>query len=285
MAPKGVGLVTADPAKDQWVNVTWMPHTALSQTSHVCFTIRSAQVVLDDPFFTKIDEWRVRIGMYGVAGLPLTAIKLQTKSSEVVQRTRENVSRITVRRATHQCVWDYFVHLPIRWRDLPRDSYLHFEILNGDKIVYQTTMSFFSRYGKLSTGLQKLSLSSSRLDPDRNYGLAASSHTSNSDEDDEDPVWKAVLVLEQLEQMEARMRSNPHHLPNEATFGNIPSVSWLDALMKERALKELNEALLDGPVCVCILGCCSCTFLLKSSWFCTTTGPFVVGLELRVAHH
>jgi Phosphoinositide 3-kinase C2 len=247
MAPKG-GLVAADPTQDQWINVTWMPHTALSQTSHVCMTIRSAQVVMEDPFsIGNTAEWIVRVGIYGVAGLPLTPILPQTKSAEVVQRTRENLPRITVRRATHQCVWDYFVQMPIRWRDLPRDSYLHFEILCGDQVISQTTMPFFSQHGKLSTGLQKLALSSAQLDPDRNYGLAATFNASNIEAEEEDPVWKAVLILDQLERMEARLRSNPR-IANESNFGTIPCVPWLDAMMKERALKEINEAIVDGPV-------------------------------------
>jgi Phosphoinositide 3-kinase C2 len=249
MAPKGRVLVAADPSKNQWINVTWMPHTALSQTSHVCLTIRSAQVVLEDPFSTvNNSEWSVRVGIFGVAGLPLTPILSSTKSAEVVQRTRENVPRITVRRSTHQCVWDYFLQMPIRWRDLPRDSYLHFEILCRDRLLYQTTMPFFSQYGKLSTGLQKLSLTSTPLDPDRNYGLPATFNILDIEDEDEDPVWNAVLVLEQLEKMEARMRSTPHQLANENNFGTINSVPWLDALMKERALKEISEALVDGPV-------------------------------------
>lgn len=249
MAPKGGGLTAADQAKEQWINVTWMPHTALSQTSHVCLTIRSAQVVLEDPFSTGNNaEWSVRIGMYGVAGLPLTPVLLNTKSAELVRRTRENLPRFTVRRATHQCVWDYFVQLPIRWRDLPRDSYLHFEILCGERVIYQRTMPFFSQYGKLSTGLQKLSLSSIPLDPDRNYGLAAAYNASIIEDEDDDPVWEAVLILDRLERMEARMRSNPHHSSNEYIFGTIPNVPWLDAMMKERAVKEVSEALVDGPV-------------------------------------
>jgi hypothetical protein len=252
MAPKGGGLPSSDPSKDHWVNVTWMPHTALSQTSHVCLTIRSAHVVLDDPFSVTKFEWKVRVGLYGVAGLPLIPIKLHTKSSPVVKRTRENFQRVTVQRATHQCLWDYFVHMPIRWKDLPRDSYLHYEVLCGDKLAYQATMPFFSRYGKLSTGLQKLQLSSAPLDPNRNYGRATTSNisTNEGDDDDEDPVWKAVVVLDQLEQMETRARTHPHISGNENNFGQIPSVPWLDAMMKERAKREISEALVDGPVCL-----------------------------------
>jgi hypothetical protein len=34
----------------------------------------------------------------------------------------------SVSNATHSCRWDSLVQIPIRWRDLPRDAYIHFVI-------------------------------------------------------------------------------------------------------------------------------------------------------------
>jgi Phosphoinositide 3-kinase C2 len=254
MAPKVGGVAPfTDPCKDQWVNVTWMPHTALSQTSHICLTVHSAHVVLDDSFSTTSNnvEWRVQIGIYGIANLPLAPIQSYTKSSPVVKRTRDNLPNITIQKATHQCVWDNFLHMPIRWRDLPRDSYFLFEILRNGNIVYHATMPFFNRYGKLSTGLQKLQLQAGPLNnPNRNYGLVATTSEKNMDIDD-DPVWKAVLIVDELERMEARNRNNPNlsgRDNDDNTFGRTPSVPWLDAMMKERAKQQINEAFTDTSV-------------------------------------
>jgi len=103
-------------------------------------------------------------------------------------------------------------------------------------------MPFFSQYGKLRTGLQKLDLSSSPLDPKRNHGLVSE---DTKTDDDDDPVWRAVLMLDQLERMEARARTSP---PAAQVFGEIPSVPWLDALQKERAKQVIAEAFADGNV-------------------------------------
>jgi Phosphoinositide 3-kinase C2 len=248
--PMGGGGFVADPTKEKWVSVTWMPHTALSQTSHVCLTVRSAHAVLDGfdyyPDTAVLPEWRVRIGVYGIAGLPLVPLQSHSTSAPVTKGRVAPSPRVTVSKATHDCVWDCFVHIPIRWRDLPRDAYLHFQVVGqADAVVYQTTMPFFSQYGKLVTGLQKLALSSSPLDPTRNHGLVSVGTRESNDDDEDDPVWKAVATLDQLERMEERARSNP---AASDTFGQVPSVPWLDAMLKERAQKVIADAIADGTV-------------------------------------
>jgi hypothetical protein len=162
MAPK-LGVATGavlDPTKEKWVNVTWMPHTTLSQTSHVCLTIRSAHASLDLLHNNRFDydshhqpEWKVRIGVYGIAGLLLVPVYSHTTAAPVYSRKRStqepalasdsNISnqegepglRATVSNATHDCWWDCSVQMPIRWRDLPRDAYLGFEVLGQADIV------------------------------------------------------------------------------------------------------------------------------------------------------
>jgi len=141
MPPK----ILIDPTKEKWVNVTWMPHTNLSQSSHVCLSVRSAHAILDDlEYDLQEPEWRVRIGVYGLAGLPLVPVQSHTTAAVCMKRTRQpNNSKkeqtghvASVFLATHDCHFDYFINIPIRWRDLPRDAYLLFEVLgHGDRMV------------------------------------------------------------------------------------------------------------------------------------------------------
>jgi phosphatidylinositol 3-kinase len=248
--------VLVDINKEKWVNVTWMPHTTLSQTSHVYMRIRSVHAVLldysledYDRIRTDPDEWKVRVGVYGLAGLPLIDLQAHTSASICKKRTRSGNQEETpfVGWATHDCFFDCLVTLPVRWRDLPRDAYLLFEVTVAlGTVLYRTTMPFFSRYGKLATGLQKLELTRSPLDSSRNYGLydLKGSDDAKSDEDD-DPVWKAVVILDKIQRMEARRRSQQPAISNE-TFGEIPSVPWLDQKQKARAKQIIADTLANG---------------------------------------
>jgi hypothetical protein len=133
---------------EKWVEVTWMPHTTLSQTSHVCLTIRSAHASLDALLTDQPQEWKVNVSVYGVAGLLLVPVLSHTPAAQVSSRKRtrdesttateqqSRAPRPTVSKATHDCIWDTFVQIPIRWRDLPRDAYLLFEVLGqADTVV------------------------------------------------------------------------------------------------------------------------------------------------------
>ena len=242
MATKSGSLTAgiADPTKEKWVTITWIPHTTLSQSSHVCLTIRSAHLVLDAlsyPVDDNLPEWRIRISVFGIAGLPLVPVQVHTTAAPVLKCTGEvpSSSRLVLSKATHDCQWDTFVHVPIRWRDLPRDAYLLFEVLShSEGAVYQTTMPLFSRYGKLKGGLQKLKLISAPPSPYLNHGLVGLCE----EEDENDPVWQAILVLYELERMEERTRTNLAE-----TFGQTPCVPWMDHLEKERAKRVIAEAL------------------------------------------
>lgn len=252
MASKtGTTLATGmiDLARDRWVNVTWLPHTALSQTSHACLIIKSAHSSFDDLLVDRRvqPEWKVRVGVFGIGGIPLVPVSSHTSAAPVRSRRlcadlpaskakRESSTQPTVMSATHDCVWEYLVHVPIRWRDLTRDSYLLFEILGGpaNGVVYQGTLPFFSRYGKLATGLQKVTL---ERNPSHscNPGLAVLTDKSDDSKFEEnDPVWKASLVLDQLKKHEKR---GP-----VAAFGEMNSIPWLDGLVKEQAKAILQQA-------------------------------------------
>lgn len=111
-------------------------------------------------------EWKVRCSVHGIGGLSLVPLKSYTPAASVRSRKRptchatnngndderkttqirredtkeskidSRLWRPSVLKATHDCWWDEFIELPIRWRDLPRDAYLHFEVLGlADNVV------------------------------------------------------------------------------------------------------------------------------------------------------
>jgi hypothetical protein len=67
------------------------------------------------------------------------------------------------------------------------------------------------------------------------------------DDDEEDPVWEACRVLDQLERLERQARaftklpSSTLSSADPVLFGRIPSVPWLDALSKARAEAVLRD--------------------------------------------
>lgn len=241
--------------KEKWVDVTWMPHTSLSQTSHVCLMIRSAHVSLEElDSDSNHEERKVRVGIYGVGGLALVPISCHTPTallnersvlSEEDDHTKEektdNFLRPSVARATHDCFWDCSICLPLRWRDLPRDAYLLFDVLSyGGIVVYQATLPLFSKFGKLLTGLQRSELKASVTMNTENHGLFP---LQTRDEEVTDPVnsdsvWKASLILNELQ----RFDEKGPLVSNLAAFGEIPKVPWLDILEKEQAEAILKTA-------------------------------------------
>ena len=251
-APLTAGMI--DLTRDRWVNVTWLPHTALSQTSHVCLMIKSAHASFDDILADRRiqPEWKIRVGVFGVGGIALVPVSAHTSSAPVCSRRlraqqseakRETSAQPTVMSATHDCFWEFLVHVPIRWRDLPRDSYLLFEILGGPSngVVFQGTLPFFSRYGKLATGLQKVLLEKENSSYNCNRGLVALGDKSDDIKFEEnDPVWKASLILDQLKKREKR---GP-----VSTFGEMNSIPWLDGLVKKRAHEILKGAIPNDKV-------------------------------------
>jgi len=248
--------------REKWVNVTWMPHTSISQTSHVCLTVRSVHASLDDIHHGDEMplEWKIRVGVFGVGGIALVPIATHTRSSPVLPRRRKLISleeetnnplgqdsqksqpgdknwRPTVESATHDCCWDQWIQIPIRWRDLPRDAYLFFEVLGklSDPVVYRGTMPFFSRHGKLSTGLQRVQLKTGPLDPRFNHGLVPLDASAEAKEK-QDPVWNASRILDQLKQKQERPQNSV------TAFGDIPTIPWLDSLLQKQALEVLSDA-------------------------------------------
>ena len=124
-------------AAAQNVTVTWMPHTTLSQTSHVCLLIRSAHATLDPLANSKPQEWQVRVRIFALGGVDLIPSLASFTSAAPVMARKAGAARYpSVTDATHDCWWDYHIQLPIRWRDLPRDAYLSFDVVgDGDTTV------------------------------------------------------------------------------------------------------------------------------------------------------
>lgn len=232
--------------REKWVQVSWMSHTNLSQTSHISLIVRAATVNFGRILFEteEIKEWNTRVEIFGLGGLPLLPVSASTVGA-CVRRMQTAASQPYVSNATHECRWDYLIQLPVRWRDLPRDAYLLFEITGTDgDVFYRTTMPFFSRYGRMLTGIQKLKLQTDELDSNRNHGLVDMGGEAN--DSSEDSVWKAVQDLKTIEEAEARIRSAGPRA--RRTFGQPQCVPWLDALTKQQAMNVIKDHMHDADV-------------------------------------
>lgn len=118
--------------------------------------------------------------------------------------------------------------------------------------LYVTTFAMFNAYGKLQSGLIRLQLQSptSDLETRQNAGLLPPPRRSDPSEwEEDDPIWKASRILDQLERFEEiKVDPTPRVGTNKA-FGEIQPVPWLDALAKEYCHNTLNEAREKARVC------------------------------------
>lgn len=137
--------VQSPAADNHWVTVTWMPNSSLSQTSHVSLKIRSIHAVLEDSSVVSgsfvPDEWRVEVSVRGMGGLSLVPVVSSSTTAQIVSRTAVHSERQqqlypSVMSATHDCVLDQVLQVPIRWRDLPRDACIAIKVIErGDNVV------------------------------------------------------------------------------------------------------------------------------------------------------
>ena len=111
--------------------------------------------------------------------------------------------------------------------------------------LYVATVPMFNAYGKLQTGLQRLDLQSPLSDSCQktNAGLLPPPKKSDPSEwQEEDPIWKASRMLDQLERFEEVKVDPTARMGTNKAFGEIQPVPWLDALAKEYCHNTLNEA-------------------------------------------
>ena len=264
--PRGSAVRAPSPAADNnWVTVTWMPHSSLSQTSHVTLRISSIHAIIEDSSVqsgsSAPDEWRVEVSVHGMGGLSLVPVVSSSTAAPIVSRKED--AAVTRRRlypsvlnATHDCILDQVLQAPIRWRDLPRDACIAIKVLErGDKVVFETTVALFDSYGRVKTGLQRLDLTKpdsagTTTDSPTNPGLIKPPQRNGPGKwEEDDLVWKASRILEQLDTFEVARKggvrpdgtSTAGGNETEA-FGDIPSVPWLDALTRQHSTSILNEA-------------------------------------------
>ena len=159
-------LPTVSDDRNTWVSVKWMPHASLSQTSHIDLSIRSVLSQLQDPFKPD-EEWQVRATVHGIAGTSIVPVATTTSKAPLlpIRNFLESNDRSVfdkdtewlplVSNATHICNFDSILNIPIRWRDLPRDAYLLFEVLGQcDQVVsfyYAFDCLFFFCFVLLAT--------------------------------------------------------------------------------------------------------------------------------------
>ena len=134
----------------------------------------------------------------------------------------------------------------------------------------------FDAYGKLQTGLVRLDLTlPSLVDVSKNAGLLPppNKKPERSEWKEEDPVWKASRILDHLERFDNQRGDSNAARGGSKTFGEIPSVPWLDALAKEYCEKTLNEAkeMVDVSCSVMV---CYCYLRLFTTKLCLET-PYI----------
>ena len=149
MPPTAAGPTGMSDEKSHWVNVTWMPHSCLSQTSHLCLSVRSVLTLIENTQPQDEEEWQVRVTVHGAAGLSLVPVATTTSTAprlsirdfwQANDATNWDEWLPLVSNVSHICKLDSVIHIPIRWRDLPRDAYLLFEVLGYcDKVVRNNT--------------------------------------------------------------------------------------------------------------------------------------------------
>lgn len=110
--------------------------------------------------------------------------------------------------------------------------------------MFTATLPLFDAFGKLETGLVKLDLSPSNASPaSGNLGLKPPVRKIDPSEwQEEDAVWKASKIMDQLERFEETKVEPTLRSGTTSTFGEIQPVPWLDALAKEYCTATLREA-------------------------------------------
>ena len=229
-------------------------------------------------------ECRVEASIFGY-GLPLQAAPFSTTYSPLLSQKNYGVNHFDLRSEEYgsKVTFDSMISLPVRWRDLTRDAFLTLKVFcdkydpsndgnvhnfddQSEQKVWGTTLPLFDKHGKLRSGLHKLKLFPSigadggtnhqcfenyndGIVPDETFleGGSTSGITKLETHQD-DPKWKASLILNELNRFETLTSSSG---TTGAKMGGVgaenfhqsttSSVPWLDALTRERCLDILNN--------------------------------------------
>lgn len=111
----------------------------------------------------------------------------------------------------------------------------------------------FDAYGKLQSGLLKLDLTApSVIGTSHNAGLLSPRNRGDASEwQDDDQVWKASKILDQLERFDNPKVKPTGTIGGFKTFGEIQSVPWLDKMTKECCEQTLSDAREKAEVSRC----------------------------------
>jgi hypothetical protein len=108
------------------------------------------------------EDWQVCITIHGIAGLDLVPVSSMTEFAPLVSISESSSSFSSssspskqqkndakswspmVSIATHRCQWDSMIHIPLRWRDLPRDAYLKFQVTGSNGSVVRRIPMLFA---------------------------------------------------------------------------------------------------------------------------------------------
>ena len=207
------------PVNDERGNPTptmnWSQFPLVSDTTHVC-------------------RWDSEDG---TSSVPTTTINTNTRS--VASNSYSSSSSPSS-----------LLHLPLRWRDLPRDAYCELTVTgyrgpDSAPLYAPATLAFFDTYGKLKSGMQKIPLfqpndskntqrrrhkednnnNNDNNNNIKNPGLDAHpvsmsskqkfpgsvSSSSSWQQYDDDPVWKASKILEQLDRFDDTQQYNTNN--------------------------------------------------------------------------
>ena len=105
-------------------------------------------------------DWKVSVTIHGVAGLDLVPVGVMTPTAPLLpirkhhQRSNRQSWKPRVADATHICQFDddttttsdagirgkCILNIPLRWRELPRDAYLKFQVLGPAENVVSSSL-------------------------------------------------------------------------------------------------------------------------------------------------
>ena len=90
--------------------------------------------------------------------------------------------------------------------------------------------------------------SPSETETRRNAGLLSPPAKNESKWQEDDAVWKASQMLDELDMMEESKVESTAQAGVSSTFGKLPSVPWLDKILRENCEREIEEAKLKAEV-------------------------------------